>query len=315
MSNKRYRPSLTLCVPTLNEEENVPFLYLKFKELQKILKNRIDVKLQFTDNNSWDHTWTRISELVAKDYSVSAFRFGRNIGFQESILFNFMQANSDAVIQIDADLQDPIELVPAFVDAWLDGAKVVSGVRIERKENRFLNVFRKLGYRIISIFADHPIPEDVGDFRLLDKQVVDCLRLIKTPSPYLRAVISSYGFPEKRIPYVRSARNLGKSKFNLFSLIGLGIRGLLSHTRFIIKLYNFLSIVIVASLFIFSIWILFRVSLGFEVPAGYFSLLFLITLLALFVTLGIAVLTYYLFRIYQVINGEKGFYVETSIRN
>jgi glycosyltransferase involved in cell wall biosynthesis len=314
MSNKRYKPTLTLCVPTLNEEDNIDILYSKFTDLQRALKNRVYVKLQFTDNNSWDDTWIKIVQLTAKDDNVRAFRFGRNIGFQESILFNFIQANSDAVIQIDADLQDPIELVPAFVDAWLDGAKIVSGVRRERKESMYINVFRHFGYRIISKFADHPIPEDVGDFRLLDKEVVDCLRLIRTPSPYLRAVISSYGFPEKRIPYVRNLRSLGKSKFNVVSLIGLGIRGLLSHTRFVIKLYNFLSTVIVASLLIFLVWVFIRVSIGFEVPTGYFSLLFLITLLALFVTFGIAVLAYYLFKIYQVINGENRFYVEESGR-
>ena len=310
MNLGRKLPHLTICVPTLNEYDNLEFLYTKFKEIQALLKKRVTLTLQFTDNASTDGTWQKITELVSKDGTVRAFRFGHNIGFQESILFNFLNSNSDAVVQLDADLQDPIELIPIFVEEWLNGAKIVSGVRISRKENRILQMFRKLGYHLIFKFSHYAIPKDIGDFRLLDNTVINCLRSIKTPSPYLRAIISSYGFPEVTIPYSRDARIHGKSKFRFISVVGLGLHGLLSHSRFAIKIYNFFSAILLIFLGSFISWVVVRTTLGNTVPAGYTSMIIFITLVALLLTLGFSVVTYYVFKIYQIVNGENKFYYD-----
>ena len=305
------KPSVTLCVPTLNEEGNIDRLYARFCTIRQTLENEVKLQLQFTDNASSDFTWEKIVSIVNVDNDVRAFRFGRNIGFQESILFNFLHAEGDAVIQLDADLQDPIDLVEVFIREWKSGAKVVSGERIKRKENIFLTGLRRTGYWIISKFSEHPVPENVGDFRLLDKQVISYLRSLKSPSPYLRAVISSYGFPEVRIPYSRENRKVGKSKFSFSALIGLGSRGLLDHSKFFIKLYNLFSMVILMILFGFLVWVITQVLQGSNIPPGYLTLFAAISILSLFVTLGISVLAYYLFRIHRILSNDNDFYFES----
>jgi dolichol-phosphate mannosyltransferase len=272
--------------------------------------DRVDLVLQFTDNASSDETWTYIVELVRQDSNVKAFRFARNRGFQESILFNFAHAEGDAVVQIDADLQDPMGLVEVFIDEWLRGAKVVSGVRIKRQEAPIINQLRSLGYRVISRLADFPLAEDVGDFRLLDIEVVSALRKVRTPSPFLRAIISGFGFPEVKIPYIRAKRSSGVSKFGLFSLIRFGFSGLVNHSRFATNLFSFTSIAILALTSSFLVLVLMRLILGYNVPAGYTSILFFIAFNSFLMTFGFAILSFYIYKVFKMLNGESYVYFQ-----
>jgi glycosyltransferase involved in cell wall biosynthesis len=312
MAKKKNVPKIAFCVPTLNEEENILPLYYRFKELQKDLDNQVHLVLQFTDNASSDGSWELIKSIVRNDSSVSAFRFGRNIGFQESILFNLINNDADAAMQLDADLQDPIELFPEFYLAWKSGFKVVSGLREDRMESIFSNFLRKFGYRVIERLSEYPVTADVGDFRLLDREVIDSLREIRTRSPYLRAVISSYGFPEKLIPYTRVNRLHGESKFRFFSLIKFGMNGLLGHSRVMLRVYNFISLILSMVLVGFLIWIIGRAFLGFETPSGYVTIVTFVTFVALLVSIGITLVLSYLFRIYEILNGESGVHVEKA---
>jgi dolichol-phosphate mannosyltransferase len=249
-------------------------------------------------------------ELVRQDSNVKAFRFARNRGFQESILFNFAHAEGDAVVQIDADLQDPMGLVEVFIDEWLRGAKVVSGVRIKRQEAPIINQLRSLGYRVISRLADFPLAEDVGDFRLLDIEVVSALRKVRTPSPFLRAIISGFGFPEVKIPYIRAKRSSGVSKFGLFSLIRFGFSGLVNHSRFATNLFSFTSIAILALTSSFLVLVLMRLILGYNVPAGYTSILFFIAFNSFLMTFGFAILSFYIYKVFKMLNGESYVYFQ-----
>lgn len=145
--------------------------------------------------------------------NLRAFRFGKNIGFQNSILFAYRQAKGDAIVQIDADLQDSPELIVDFFEYWLKGNKVVNGIRVGRKENMLLSTFRRFGYSVINLLSDHPIKPNVGDFRLIDRIVVDYLVELRVPNPYLRGFISKLGLAEVDVPYTREARRAGESKF------------------------------------------------------------------------------------------------------
>src|SRR5882762_6345901 len=130
-----------------------------------------------------------LCDLARRDPRVRALRFSKNVGFQRSILANYMHTRGDAVLQIDADLQDPPELLEQFFDLWQQGNHVIYGVRAKRPEGAFINAFRKLGYWVIDKISEHPIPRDAGDFRLVDRKVIDSVQKFRSTSPYLRGLI------------------------------------------------------------------------------------------------------------------------------
>lgn len=222
---------LSICVPVFNEEDNVGPLYDRVVAVMAGLSDRYDFELLFTDNHSTDGTFERLAELALKDRRVRVLRFSRNFGFQRSILTNYRNARGDAAIQLDADLQDPPELIVEFLRLWSEGYKVVYGVRRSRpNESTFLHSARKAFYRIVDFLSEDELPHDAGDFRLVDRCILDELRDIHDQQPYLRGMISAMGYRQIGIPYDRSARERGSSKFNLMRLTSLALDGILHHS-------------------------------------------------------------------------------------
>ena len=240
MTRKSTKKNLiSVCVPVLNEEHNIEVLYSELQSLAKKANNNFNFEFIFTDNNSNDLTWEIIKRIRKSDSRVRGYRFTKNIGFQQSIYFNYMQAKGDAIVQIDADLQDPPDVILDFIKGWTEGFKVVVGVRRNRKENIFLSKFRKFGYSFLSRTARFKITENAGDFRLIDREVVEILRQSHNPEPYLRGAIAGMGFPEKEVVYDRKVRNAGESKIGFISLIKLGFEGLINYSNFLLRLSQF----------------------------------------------------------------------------
>lgn len=225
------RRLLSVCVPVYNEEGNVRPLYERVRKVMAPLADRYDFELLFTDNHSTDRTFEEITELAHADPRVRAIRFSRNFGFQRSILANYCHARGDAAIQVDCDLQDPPELIPRFLELWEQGYKVVYGVRRERpNEARWLFHARRLFYRLIDLLSEEALPKDAGDFRLIDRCILDQLKELRDQHPYLRGTIAAMGFRQIGVPYDRDARTHGASKFNLVRLVGLALDGILQHS-------------------------------------------------------------------------------------
>ncbi|MCF5457848.1 glycosyltransferase family 2 protein, partial [Pseudomonas syringae] len=244
MSGKRSLVSIS--IPVLNESGNIEALYARLDALATKMKDRCDLEFVFSDNHSDDNTWKMLADLAAKDPRVKAIRFSRNYGFQRSILANYMHTKGDAVMQIDADLQDPPEMLEEFFARWQEGHEVVYGVRRKRPEGWLLNNFRRLGYWAIDKVSEHPIPRDVGDFRLIDRKVVDVLLKTKTANPYLRGMIAGIGFNQTGIPYDRDARIAGVSKFNISRLLQLGLTAVFNHSTVPLRMASFLGVLILA---------------------------------------------------------------------
>ena len=223
------RPLVTISIPVLNEEGNVDRL---IERLQAVSAKNPDYDFEFlvTDNASSDNTFAKLAEKAAIEPRLRVLRFSRNFGFQRSILVNLLNARGEAAIQIDADLQDPPEMITNFLAKWREGYKVVYGIRRRRQENPLLNFARKLHYRLVNHLSDIDIPLDAGDFRLVDRAVIEQLRTYEDRTPYLRGIIASIGFAQIGIPYDRSERTAGRSKFNFFSLISLSIDGICSQS-------------------------------------------------------------------------------------
>jgi glycosyltransferase involved in cell wall biosynthesis len=153
-----------------------------------------------------------------------------NEGNPRSILTGYIRARGEVAIQLDCDLQDPPELIAVFLQHWLDGADVVYGVRVQRKEHWLLNSSRALFYRLIDRLSEDTIPPDAGDFRLISRRVIDLLAGFDDAQPYLRGSIASLGFTQVGVPYARSARISGESKFPFSKLVSLALDGILNHS-------------------------------------------------------------------------------------
>src|SRR4051794_7490218 len=229
MTYAKNRPLITISIPVFNEEGNIDSL---IERLQAVTAQNPRYAFEFlvTDNASTDDTFARLAEKADAEPRLRVLRFSRNFGFQRSILTNLLHASGAAAIQIDADLQDPPELITQFLERWERGYKVVYGIRRKRNENVLLQGARKLHYRLINGLSEVPVPLDAGDFRLIDRDVIEHLRTYEDRAPYLRGIIASIGYAQIGIAYERSDRTAGRSKFNFFKLLALSIDGICSQS-------------------------------------------------------------------------------------
>ena len=307
------RPLISICVPVLNEENSIIPLIERLDLLKTRLSVLYDFEYIFTDNNSTDATWEVIQKLRVTHPEIRAYRFGKNIGFQKSILFNYKQAKGEAVIQVDADLQDPPELIETFLDFWKQGFKVVSGVRTAREESMAINMIRKIGYWFINVSSEHPIKRNTGDFRLIDRAVVDALSGIKSPNPYLRGVISGMRLTEKDVHYKRDARKNDESKFGAKELLKLGLTGFSNHSKLPIKIANFVGFL---SLALSIIGFVYFIALKYyqpNLPRGFASLYIMILFGIGVNSILLGVVGSYIRKIYDVMSGEDPIIVTRMI--
>jgi len=297
-------PLISISVPVYNEEGNIAALYARLSALATTMADECRLEFVFTDNSSTDNTWSMLQELAAADPRVRAIRFSKNFGFQRSILANYLHTRGDAVLQIDADLQDPPELLREFLAMWKQGYHVVYGVRRARPEGRFINGFRKLGYWVIDRISEHPIPRNAGDFRLVDRKVIDALASQRSAEPYLRGLIAGMGFRQIGLTYDRSARTAGESKFNMAQLIRLGLTGVFNHSLVPLRLATVAGIGILSLSAIGAIYYLVLKLLFPDFPRGLASMHILILFGIGFQSLLLGILGEYLLRIYRILRKE-----------
>lgn len=307
------RPLISISIPVLNESGNIEALYHRLDALAFKMKDRCDLEFVFSDNHSDDNTWAMLAELAKKDSRVKAIRFSRNYGFQRSILANYMHTKGDAVMQIDADLQDPPEMLEDFFASWKEGHEVVYGVRRKRPESWLLNNFRRVGYWVIDKVSEHPIPRDVGDFRLIDRKVVDVLLKTKTANPYLRGMIAGIGFNQTGIAYDRDARVAGESKFNVTRLVRLGLTAVLNHSTVPLRAASFLGVLILAASVLGALYYLLLRITHPELPQGLASIHVLVLFGIGLNAFLLGIIGEYLLRIYLVLRADPVAVVQQSL--
>lgn len=274
----RARPLISICVPVLNEEDNIGPFYARISPILDRLSDEFTFEILFTDNHSDDRTFERLAELSSKDARIRVIRFSRNFGFQRSILVNYINCRGIAAIQIDVDLQDPPELIPDFIRLWKQGYKVVYGIRRKRPDEQlWLRTGRKLFYKFIDSLSEDQLPHDAGDFRLIDQCILAELRAVTDQQPYLRGMIAAMGFNQIGIVYDRSARTSGQSKFTLKRLANLALDGILHHSTVPLRLATTFGVLMFAAAIAGTIYYLVaRLLFRFDWPAGLASLHILI---------------------------------------
>ncbi|MCS7045607.1 MAG: glycosyltransferase family 2 protein [Gemmataceae bacterium] len=310
------RKLITLCVPVLNEEANLPKLYAAVQQLRHELADRYRFELLFTDNHSTDGTFAYLSELAQRDPMVRVLRFSRNFGFQRSVLCGYLNARGDAVIQLDGDLQDPPALIPRLLELWEAGNQVVYGVRVKRQEGWLITLIRRCFYRLLRSLSEHDLPLDAGDFRLVDRRVVEELGKIDDATPYVRGTIAMMGFNQVGVPYERAARQEGESKFRFKDLVGLGLDGIFNHSFVPLRLATYCSLAIaLATLLLIGAYVVGRLFLGHSWPPGFATVVVLNLISISLNGLFFGILGEYVARIYRQVKKSPLTIIEKELNN
>ena len=268
--------TITILIPCYNEVNNLDFLYNRLKNVISGL-NDYCVRLLFVNDGSTDSTLTKLKEIHAKDSSVSYISLSRNFGKENAMLAGLDYADGDAVILMDADLQDPPELIPQMLEEWEKGYDDVYARRRSRAgETWFKIVSAHWYYRILRRFADIDIPADVGDFRLLDRQAVNALCSLRERQRYTKGLFSWIGYKKKELLYDRDPRAAGNSKMNFFKLFGLAVDGITSFSVAPLRLASILGLVISSVAFVYLLFVIIKTILYGDPVAGYPSMISII---------------------------------------
>ena len=226
---------LSVIVPCYNEEA---VLRETHQRLNEVLQGMPELQFEiiYVDDGSFDQTRQVLSELQANDDRVRVLRLSRNFGHQIAVTAGLEQAAGDAVVIIDADLQDPPEVIPEMVARWREGHHVAYGSRIGRQgESRLKLWTAKVFYRLINRLSETKMPLDTGDFRLLDRKVVDVLLAMPERGRFLRGMVSWIGFQQVSVPYQRLSRPAGESKYPPVKMLRLAMDGIISFSAVPLK--------------------------------------------------------------------------------
>jgi polyisoprenyl-phosphate glycosyltransferase len=233
-------PLLSVVVPCMNEEQVLPETNNRL--VATLSQAPLSFEIIYIDDGSTDSTAEVLRGLQAQDARIRVVRFSRNFGHQVAITAGLEHASGDAVVIIDADLQDPPAVILEFMAKWMDGYDVVYGVRTERDgETPFKLSTAKVFYRLISRLSDTRIPVDTGDFRLMDRTVVEALLSMPERDRFVRGMVSWLGFSHAPVSYHRGARAAGSTKFSLFKMVRFALDGIFSFSILPLRLATWIG--------------------------------------------------------------------------
>lgn len=272
------RVDVSIVVPIYNEREALPLLYARLSQVMEPLK--VSYELVLVDDGSQDGSTDFLLDLVGKNAGVRAVFLSRNFGKEAAITAGIDHAAGDAVILLDADLQDPPELIPKMLEAFYAGADIVSMKRRSRAgESLAKRVSATLFYRLLNRMSHIDIPEDTGDFRLMSRRAISALQNLPERNRYMKGLFAWVGFPTHVIEYDREPRTVGKTKWNYFSLLGLAIEGVTSFSIAPLRWAIGLGLLVALTGLLLGFWIVLNsLVLGMHVERD-LSLFSLVTLI------------------------------------
>lgn len=234
------KKQITVFTPCYNEEGNVTNLYNRVCKVFERLP-QYDFEYVFIDNASTDKTLAILKNIAAADKRVKVISNVRNFGHIRSPYYGLLQCGGDAVLSIVADLQDPPEMFPQFLDEWEKGAALVLGVKTKSKENPLMFMVRKVFYSIIKKISNTEQLKNFTGYGLYDQKFLDVVRKIDDPYPYFRGMVMEYGWNIKTIEYTQEQREFGKTKNNFFTLYDLAMLGFVNHSKVPLRLSAFIG--------------------------------------------------------------------------
>ena len=301
---------ITILIPTYNEEEVLNRLYLRITEVI----NQIDsyeFEILFINDGSMDKSLSIMKDLRAKDERVSYVNLSRNFGKEISMIAGLDYAKGDAVIIMDADLQDPPELVPKMIKYWELGYDDVYAKRRSRSGESWLKKgTSSFFYKILQKFTKIDIQENTGDFRLLDRRCIEALKQLRETQRYTKGMFSWIGYNKKELLFDRDPRAAGETKWNYRNLINLAIEGITSFTIAPLRISSLFGFIISIFSFIYMIWIITKTLLYGKDVAGYPSLMTVMLFLGGIQLISLGIIGEYLGRIFNETKNRPLYFVD-----
>ena len=302
----------SIVAPCWNEEVTLPELHRRINKVMEPLKENWELVL--INDGSTDNTSQVMRTLHETDSRVHYIEFARNFGHQIAVTAGMDYAQGRVVILIDADLQDPPELILRMLDKWREGYKVVYAVRSERKGETWFKLFTaQLFYRLIYRITDVNIPLDTGDFRLMDRQVVDQMKAMKEHHRFIRGMTSWVGFKQTGVEYVREERFAGETKYPLRKMVRLAITAITGFSIFPLQLATFIGFAtaIISAIFIVLV-IIARLS-GYHAFEGQATTLVMVLFLGGVQLISLGIIGEYLGRIYDEVRNRPLYVVNEAV--
>lgn len=268
---------ISIIIPAYNEQESIPYLYERLDQLMKQMNN-YEFEILFVNDGSKDKTLEMIKDLRKKDKRICYVDFSRNFGKEIAMIAGLDYATGDCVIFMDADLQDPPELIPELVKYWEEGYDDVYAKRKSRKGESFLKKFTsKMYYIVLQKTTRIEIQKDTGDFRLLDRRCVNALRKLRESQRNTKSMFSWIGYNKKEVLYDRDSRVAGKTKWNYMKLIDLAVDGITSFTTSPLRLSTFIAIPTMFVLFVYFIYVIVK-AIVIKMPVQAYQAIILLVL-------------------------------------
>lgn len=309
------RPMISIVSPVYDEEAGIEEFHRRLSACLEGLAADLDFEVVYVNDGSVDRSLELLREIVADDDRVRVVDLSRNFGHQIALSAGVDHAHGDAIVVIDSDLQDPPEVIPEMIERWRKGFKVVYGVRVSRSgETRFKLWTSKLYYGFIDRVSEVPLPRQAGDFRLLDRQVVDVLDQMPERNRYVRGMVAWVGFPQCAVEYERDPRYAGKTKYSLTKMIRLGLDGITSFSDRPLRLATEVGVLVTVVSFAFGLWvILASIADPSGGSRGWPSLMAVVLFLGGVQLLCVGVLGEYVGRVYRETKGRPLYVVNDVI--
>lgn len=289
---------MAVVVPAYNEGDGLR----EFHRRLAVVLDEIDLdgRVIYVDDGSRDDTWQVMRSLAEADARVATLRLSRNFGKELALTAGLDYADADAVVVIDADLQDPPELIPRFIERWREGHDVVYGTRAERAGETWLKkATAAMFYRLVGRISSTPIPADTGDFRLLGRRAHQALKSLRERHRFMKGLFAWVGYRQCALVYQRDPRHAGESKFNYWKLWNFAIEGITSFSAVPLRIATYIGIATAALAFVFGLWVVAKAIFFGDPVQGYPSLMAVILFLGGLQLLALGIIGEYLGRLFM----------------
>jgi glycosyltransferase involved in cell wall biosynthesis len=303
----KMRPTLSIVVPMHNEEAGVDAFFARVTGVLESMGERWEIVC--VDDGSRDGTFDALAQAHARDARIKVLRLSRNFGKEAALSAGLAHARGDAVVPIDADLQDPPELIPALFAKWREGYDVVNAARTSRQgETWFKKASARAYYRLFELVSPIRLARDTGDFRLLGRPVVDALNQLPERSRMMKGLFAWVGFRQAYVPYDRPPRFAGCSQWSFGRLCKLALDGITSFSSWPLRIWSFIGATIALLAFAYAMFLVARtLAHGVDVP-GYASLMVVVLFVGGVQLVGLGVLGEYLGRVFEEVK-ERPLYL------
>ena len=305
------KETCSVVIPVFNEKENLELLY---RRLSKVLENLCDdYEIVFVDDGSTDNSLEMIRKFRETNERVKIISFSRNFGHQTAITAGTDYASGSAVIVMDADLQDPPEVIPKLVEKWREGYDTVYAIRESRKDPILKRAIAFVFYRLFKRISEVDVPADAGDFRLMSRRVVDILKTMPERNRYLRGLASWVGFDQARVRYARDERYAGERKYTLWQSTRLAFDGITSFSQFPLRLAIQLGLVVSIVGFLYTATIIILALVFGRVVPGWTTLMAAVLFLGGVQLIVVGVIGEYIGRIYVEVQQRPLYLIKEKI--